>query len=132
VRRDMSRGSIKTFKDLIVWQKAFDLSVEIYRVSSEFPKHEFYGLVSELRKTSRSIAHNIAEGYKRGGTAEYVRFLRISAGSAAELESQMLLADRLGYFSKESAPRIAGMLSEIVRMLDALTRTLSNKLHPSP
>jgi four helix bundle protein len=125
----MSKDPIRTYKDSIVWQKAFDLSVEVYRFSSEFPKHELYGLSSELRKTSRSIPYNIAEGYKRGGTVEYVRFLRISAGSAAELETQVMLADRLGYFSEDGSRRIAEMLSEIVRMLDALIRSLQMKLN---
>ena len=104
--------------------------MEIYRLSNEFPKHEFYGLASELRKTSRSIPYNIAEGYKSWSTVEYVRFLRISAGSAAELETQIVLADRLGYFRKDAAERIAGMLSEIVRMLDALIRSLKARLKP--
>ena len=127
----MGGAGIKTFKDLIVWQKAFDLSVEIYRLSSEFPKHELYGLSSELRKTSRSIAYNIAEGYKRWSTVEYVRFLRISAGSAAELETQIMLADRLGYFSKDAAQRIGQMLLEVVRMLDALIRSLATRAKPN-
>jgi four helix bundle protein len=126
----MSVNYVKTYRDLIVWQKAFNLAVEIYRVSSEFPRHELYGLSAELRKTSRSIVCNIAEGHKRGGTAEYIRFLRISAGSAAELETQVMLADRLGYFSKDAAHRIVDLLSEIVRILDALIRTLTAKIHP--
>jgi four helix bundle protein len=127
----MSTGSIKTFKDLIVWQKAFDLSVEIYRVSNDFPKYELYGLSSELRKTSRSIAYNIAEGYKRWSTVEYIRFLRIASGSAAELETQILLADRLEYFTKEAAQRITEMLLEVVRMLDALIRSLGATPKPN-
>ena len=108
----MGGAGIKTFKDLIVWQKAFELSIEIYRFSSEFPKPELYGLASELRKTSRSIVYNIAEGYKRWSTVDDIRFLRISAGSAAELETQIMLADRLGYFFKrfcsENYPNAAG------------------------
>ena len=127
----MGNTLIKTFKDLIVWQKAFGLSVEIYCLSSEFPRHELFGLASELRKTSRSIAYNIAEGYKRWSTVEYIRFLRISAGSAAELETQVLLADRLGYSPKDAARRIGEMLSEIVRMLDALIRSLKSRLNPN-
>jgi four helix bundle protein len=127
----MSSTSIKTFKDLVVWQKAFNLSVEIYRLSSEFPKHELYGLASELRKTSRSIPCNIAEGYKRWSKVDYIRFLRISAGSAAELETQVLLAARLGYFHPNVASQIAEMLYEIVRMLDALVRSLRARLKPN-
>ena len=128
----MNGRAVRTFKDLIVWRKAFDLVVEIYRLSADFPKHELYGLSSELRKTSRSIVCNIAEGYKRWSTREYIHFLRISAGSAAELETQIMLADRLGYFSSAAALRIAEMLSEIVRMLDALIKTLQQRLKPNP
>ena len=71
----MNGRPVRTFKDLIVWRKAFDLVVEIYRLSADFPKHELYGLSSELRKTSRSIVCNIAEGYKRWSTREYIHFL---------------------------------------------------------
>jgi four helix bundle protein len=110
-----------------VWQKGIDLSVEIYHLTDNLPKHEFYGLGSELRKTSRSIAYNIAEGYKRWSTLEYIRFLRIASGSAAELETQILLADRLGYLSKDGYMKISEMLLEIVRMLDALVSSLQAK-----
>ena len=127
----MNDTCVRTFKDLKVWQKALDLSVEIYRFSGEFPKHELYGLSSELRKTSRSIVYNIAEGHKRGSTVEYIRFLRISAGSAAELESQILLADRLGYVRENTGQRIHNMLAEIERMLDSLIRSLNSRLSAS-
>jgi four helix bundle protein len=125
-------AAIRTFKDLIVWQKSFDLSVEIHRVAGDFPAHELYGLSSELRKTSRSIVYNIAEGHRRGSTVEYIRFLRFSAGSAAELETQILLAERLGYFQKRDATEVLNILAEIVRMLEALIRSLKAKLKPAP
>jgi four helix bundle protein len=128
----MSTTSIKIFKDLVVWQKASELLVEIYLHSGEFPQLEVNGLASELRKTSGSIPYNIAGGYKRWSTVEYVRFLRISAGSAAELETQILRADRLGYFSKDAARRIIEMLSEIAGMLDALIRSLITRIKPNP
>jgi four helix bundle protein len=124
----MNGAPIRTFKDLIVWRKAFDLVVEIYRLTCEFPKHELYGLSSELRKTSRSILCNIAEGHKRKSTREYIHFLRISAGSAAELESQILLSERLNYLQENAAERIRNLLFEIERMLDALIRSLKSKL----
>ena len=121
------KGTIRTFKDLVVWQKALELSVEIYRISSRLPGHELYGLTSELRKTSRSIAYNIAEGHKRGSTIEYIRFLRISAGSAAELESQILLAFRLGYTQGDDAKLIYDKLAEVEKILDSLIRSLRNR-----
>ena len=128
----MDRGAIRTFKDLTVWQRSLELSVEIYRLTGTFPVHELYGLTSELRKTSRSIAYNIAEGHRRAGTVEYIRFLRISAGSAAELETQILLTDRLGYFQKQDARRVLETLAEIVRMLEALIRSLKTRLQSCP
>jgi four helix bundle protein len=93
-------GAVRTFKDLLVWQKAMQLSVEVYRLTKTYPGHERYGLTAETRKTSRSVPYNIAEGHQRGSTAEYIRFLGIAAGSAAELETQLLLADRLGYLKE--------------------------------
>ncbi len=112
----------------MVWQKALDLSVEIYRLSGRLPSHELYGLSSELRKTSGAIVYNIAEGHKRGSTIEFIRFLKISAGSAAELESQILLMDRLGYLAIDAVQRVADMLAEIERMLDSLIRSLKTRL----
>ena len=126
----MNGRPVRTFKDLIVWRKAFDLVVEIYRLTCEFPRHELYGLSSELRKTSTSILYNIAEGHKRKNTREYIHFLRISAGSAAELESQILLSERLNYLHESASEQIRSMLSEIERMLDALIRSLKSKLLP--
>ena len=81
---------VRTFKDLLVWQKAMDLSVEIYRLTKNYPSDERYGLTAETRKTSRSVPYNIAEGHKRSTTADYIRFLSISQGSVGELETQLL------------------------------------------
>ncbi len=128
----MSAVAIKTFKELLVWQKAFDLSLEIYRLTGGFPKHELFGLSAELRKTARSIVCNIAEGHARKRTLEYIHFLRISSGSAAELETQILLAKRLGYFDENVAAGISDKLAEVERMLDALVRSLKKSHHPVP
>ena len=92
----MTAAPIRTFKDLLVWQKAMSLSVDVYRLTKNYPSHERYGLTAETRKTSRSVPYNIAEGHKRASTAEYIRFLGIAVGSAGELETQLLLAGRLG------------------------------------
>jgi four helix bundle protein len=115
---------IRTFKDLIVWQKAMDLSVEIYRLTKNYPSDERYGLTAETRKTSRSIPYNIAEGHKRSTTADYIRFLNISAGSVAELETQLLLAARLRYLKEDSAQAALALHAEVERMLDSLIRSL--------
>jgi four helix bundle protein len=114
---------IRTFKDLIVWQKAMELAVDAYRLTESYPSHEKFGMTAECRKTARSAPYNIAEGHKRVSTAEYIRFLRIASASAAELETQLLLAERLGYHCNDAAQRTFALLAE-VRMLDALIRRL--------
>ena len=119
---------IRTYKDLLVWQKAMDLSVEVYRLTRHYPSQEMYGLTAETRKTSRSVPYNIAEGHKRGSTAEYIRFLAIAAGSAGELETQLSLAGRLGYHQKNTAAAAFALHAEVERMLDALVRRLKAKI----
>jgi four helix bundle protein len=120
----MNSTPIKTFKDLLVWQKAMDLSVEVYRLTKNYPSHERYGLTAETRKTSRSIAYNIAEGHKRGSTAEHIRFLGIAAGSGGELETQLLLAGRLGYLKDNNGEGVLALHAEVERMLDSLIHSL--------
>jgi four helix bundle protein len=115
---------IRTFKDLLVWQKAMRLSVEVYRLTRNYPDHERYGLTAETRKTSRSVPYNIAEGHKRKSTADYIRFLSIAAGSAAELETQLLLADQLGYLKEGAGEVVLALHAEVERMLEALIRSL--------
>jgi four helix bundle protein len=128
----MSTDRIRTFKDLVVWQKAFQLTVTLYRVTRSFPADERYGMTAELRKTSRSVAYNIAEGHKRSSTAEYLRFLSIAAGSAAELETQILLARELGYLPADNADPVFALHGEVERMLDALSRKLKSKSRQKP
>ncbi len=123
-RRSGTSARIKSFKDLLVWQKAMRLSVEVYRLTSDYPSHERYGLTAETRKTSRSVPYNIAEGHKRKSTADYIRFLSIAAGSAAELETQLLLADRLGYLKEGAGEVVLALHAEVERMLEALIRSL--------
>jgi|ERR1035441_2804643 four helix bundle protein len=83
---------MKNFRDLMVWQKAHSLTLASYRGTAEFPKQEIYGLISQIRRCSASIAANIAEGCGKGSNAEFQRFLQIAAGSASELEYHFLLA----------------------------------------
>src|ERR1035437_2821821 len=87
---------MKNFRDLMVWQKAHSLTLASYRGTAEFPKQEIYGLISQIRRCSASIAANIAEGCGKGSNAEFQRFLQIAAGSASELEYHFLLAKDLG------------------------------------
>jgi len=128
----MTPASIRTFKDLLVWQKAMDLSVEIYRLTKNYPSYERYGLSAETRKTSRSVPYSIAEGHKRGSTADYIRFLGIASGSAVELETQPLLAGRLGYLKEGTAEAVLALHAEVERMLDSLIRSLRAKIRTQP
>ncbi len=89
---------IKSFRDLVVWQRAVDLAMHIYQVTEQFPKAEVYGLTNQMRRAGVSIASNIAEGYNRT-QAELSHFLEIARGSLAELETQMEISLRIGYLS---------------------------------
>jgi four helix bundle protein len=87
-----SEGVLKDFRKLKVWEKSHHLALSVYQATSSFPDHEQYGLTSQMRRAAVSIPANIAEGYGRGGDAEFARFLQIASGSAAELQYQILLA----------------------------------------
>jgi four helix bundle protein len=102
----------------------------VHRLTANFPPEERYGLSAELRKTARSVAYNIAEGHKRASTVEYIRFLGIAAGSAAELETQLLLAREMSYLPDGEAQRLLALHAEVERMLDALIRKLRSKSPP--
>ena len=119
--------TINSFKDLVVWQKAFDLCLAVYAATRSFPSDERYGLTAELRKTARSIPYNIAEGHKRPSTADYLRFIGIAAGSGGELETQILLAERLDFLSREQASSLLELYHEVERMLAGLARSLEHK-----
>ncbi|MEO5927108.1 MAG: four helix bundle protein [Patescibacteria group bacterium] len=111
----------KGHKDLIVWQKSMDLVVMVYELTKQYPKDELYQLTSQMRRAAVSIPSNIAEGRKRGGETEFRQFLRIAFGSAAELETQIEISQRLGYASEPSLLRINATLDEIMRMLSHMT-----------
>ena len=87
---------LKNYKELKVWEKSYQLCLEIYRTSKKFPKHEIYGLISQIRRAALSIPSNIAEGYGRKTTPEYLRSLYIAYGSVCELETQILVSGDLG------------------------------------
>ena len=100
IRRNHQRSMLKNYKDLNVWQKSYGLCLKIYRMTAKFPSEERYGLTSQIRRASVSIPSNIAEGYGRKTTVDYIRMLYISYGSVCELETQILLAGDLGYIGK--------------------------------
>ncbi len=111
---------MRNFRDYQVWTKAHALVLEIYKNTATFPKHELYGLTSQLRRASSSIPANIAEGCGRGGDAEFGRFLQIGMGSASELEYHILLARDLTYLPDGIYDRLQARVVEVKRMLTSL------------
>ena len=115
---------IKSFKELIVWQKSIELVKEIYISSREFPKEELYGLTSQMRRSSVSIPSNIAEGKKRKTKRDFIQFLRIADGSAAELETQIIIAKDL--YSNIDYSKTESLLREVQKMLITIIKKLDN------
>lgn len=113
---------MKDFRDLKVWEKAHELAITCYQVTTDFPKHEIFGLVAQIRRAGSSIAANIAEGCGRGGNAELQRFLHIAMGSANELEYHLLLSRDLHFFDKEAHDRMRESVIEVKKMLAGLIR----------
>ena len=119
--------TIKSFRDLFVWQKSMGLVTEIYRLTKSFPKEELYGLTSQVRKCTVSIPSNIAEGYGRGSTKEYIRFLQIARGSLYELQTQLEIAVNLNYLENMNFEDQFHVIDEIERMMNSLIKKLSDK-----
>ncbi|MEK6201960.1 MAG: four helix bundle protein [Desulfobulbaceae bacterium] len=116
--------AIKTYRDLLVWQKSMQLVTEIYKNTKSFPAGELYGLTSQLRRCAISLPSNIAEGYGRRSTRDYVRFLRIACGSLYELQTQLEIALNLAYLKLEEFERLYETTREIERMLSSLIHKL--------
>ena len=114
-----------------VWQKAYNLCIEIYKITRTFPKEELYGLTSQMRRAAISVPSNIAEGYGRKTTPEYLRSLYIAYGSSCELETQILLSGDLGLMKAEALNKLQADLGEVERMLKALIKAVENK-HLNP
>ncbi len=117
---------LNSYKELIVWQKAFKLCIKVFRITSNFPKSELYGLVSQMRRCSVSIPSNIAEGYTRGYRQEYLQFLRTAFASGAELETQLLLAKELNLITLEEFKDVNRLLTEVMKMLNVLISKLNH------
>ena len=113
-------------KDLNVWQKAIDLVVLIYQITKSFPKEELYALTNQMRRCASSIPANIAEGSGRRNIGEFRQFLHIALGSAAELETYLVISEKLGYLTNDAKEDATNLLNEIMRMLVGLIRKLNN------
>jgi len=112
------------YRDLKVWQAAMRLAGEIYRLSARFPKHETYGLASQLQRSAVSLPSNIAEGHGRNSSKEFNHFLGIALGSLAELETQVILAQHLDYLTEEEISPAMQNADEIGKMLKGLQKSL--------
>jgi len=115
---------LKSYKELKVWQKAYQLCLQIYKVTKGFPKEELFGITSQIRRSSLSIPCNVAEGYGRRSRLEYIRFLNIAYGSLCELETQVLLSGDLNYFKERELKEVQTAVGEVERMLMALIKSL--------
>jgi four helix bundle protein len=115
----------KGFRNLVVWQKAYEMTLEIYRITKRFPKSETYGLISQIQRAVMSIPANIAEGYERNHRKEYLQFLFIAKGSLGEVETHLLLAKDLGYLAETEYAFIDEKRKTTSRLLKGLIKSLS-------
>ena len=116
---------IQSYKDLLVWQKSIALCIKIYALTEKFPREEIYGLVSQMRRCSVSIASNIAEGRGRGTRKDFIQFLRISLGSLSELETQIEISKKLPRTMGLNYTEIDILLDEVSRMLKVMMQKLA-------
>ena len=114
----------QSYRDLIVWQKSIELAKQLYQLTSRFPNEEKFGLVSQIRRAAVSVPSNIAEGQARNTTGEFVQFISHAEGSAAELDTQLLLSVELGFLKEAEAAPASSLIEEIRRMLNGLRRSL--------
>jgi len=115
---------IRSYRDLRVWREAMDLAEGCYRLTRAFPKDELFGMTSQIRRASVGVAANIAEGYGRESTGAYVQFLRIAQGSLKELETHLLLAERVGLTTGEPVHAVLDTCISVGKMLRSLIRSV--------
>lgn len=118
---------MRSYKDLEVWKKSIDFVEDIYKVTGDFPKNEIYGLTSQMTRAAISIPSNIAEGSVRRSSAEFARFIGIARGSAAELETQLIIARRLNYISEPRQQEMNDKIEGISKMLYGLRNSLETR-----
>ena len=120
----MADDEIQSYQDLAVWRNSMDLAEECYRATKLFPKDEMYGMTSQIRRAAASVAANIAEGHGREHIGSFVQSLRIAQGSLKELETHVILAQRVGLVVSETSTRLLTKSDQIGRMLRSLIRAL--------
>jgi four helix bundle protein len=124
--------TVRSYRDLDVWQKGMDLVVDCYNIANQFPKSEVYGLASQLQRAAVSVPANIAEGHGRSHTKEFLNHLSIAYGSLMEVETHLQIAARLRYIDGSSLEKLLEKSGVIGRMLNGLIQSLNRKLHPVP
>lgn len=118
-------SEVKSYRDLLIWQKGIELTEKVYQLVKSFPNEELYALTSQIKRCTISIPSNIAEGYGRKSTKNYIQFLRISRGSLFELETQLIIANKLNYITdKEIADTIFNLIEEEGKMLNSFIKKL--------
>ena len=123
---------VNGYRDLVVWQQAMDLVVDAYRITRRFPPEEKYGLVQQLRRAAVSAPSNIAEGHGRDHLGDYLRQLSIANGSLMEVETQVLIAGRMGYVSKDDEGSVLARAATVGRLLAGLARALKGRHRDQP
>jgi four helix bundle protein len=119
---------VRSFRDLVAWQKAIRLAREVYVLTDLFPKHELYGMTAQMRRAAVSIPANIAEGHARRTTKDYIRFLSIATGSLRELETCTEISTLIGLVSRQQLEPVSGLANEVGALLARLSFSLSSKL----
>ena len=122
----------RSYQDLFVWKEGIQLSISVYRITSQFPPDERFGLVSQMRRCAVSIPSNIAEGHARLSTREFLRHISIALGSLAELETQLHIASELGYGAAENLRTIQVITNRLGKQLRGLTKSLNRRIDHSP
>lgn len=120
--------TVRKYRDLEVWQKAMELVTKVYGCTQRFPREEMYGLTNQVRRAAVSVPSNIAEGQGRRTTREFLHHLSIARGSLAEVDTQVEIAERLGFLTKEQAEEIGQVLTSVAKLTNALISALERKL----
>jgi four helix bundle protein len=123
--------AVKSYQDLLAWQKAMELAERVYRLTAGYPNSELYGLTAHTRKSAVSVPSNIAEGQGRRSVPDFKRFLSIAYGSLLETETQILLGSRLGFLDAPSQSELLRLVGEAGRLINGLSRSLSRSQEPT-
>jgi four helix bundle protein len=121
---ESNQRKIRSYRDLVVWQKSVELVTAVYKVTSDFPRQEVFGLTSQMRRCAVSVPSNIAEGQGRATKGEFIQFLSHARGSLFELETQLCIASKLGYLAADQTQDLELKAQEVARILNGLLTSL--------